>query len=50
MPTLTKQCTSLSLVNEGHNKEYSLAKFKQFSKCSFGEISLGIDELFLRNG
>ena len=30
---------SLSLVNEDHNKEYPLTKFKQFSKCGFGEIS-----------
>ena len=30
---------SLSLVNEDYNKEYHLTKFKQFSKCGFGEIS-----------
>ena len=42
--TLTINCglvfyPSLSLVNEDHNKEYPLAKFKQFSRCGFGEIS-----------
>ena len=30
---------SLSLINKEYNKEYPLAKFKQFSKCGFGEIS-----------
>ena len=42
--TLTTNCAlvfyaSLSLVNEDHNNEYPLTKFKQFSKCGFGEIS-----------
>ena len=29
---------SLSLVNEDHDKEYLLTKFKQFSSCDFIEI------------
>ena len=29
---------SLSLINEDHDKEYLLTKFKQFSKCDFIEI------------
>ena len=31
--------SSLSLVNEDRNKGYSLTKFKEFSKCGFGEYS-----------
>ena len=31
--------SSLSLVIKYHNKKCPLAKFKQFSKCGFGEIS-----------
>ena len=30
----------LSLVNEDHNQEYLLTKFKEFAKCGFGEISI----------
>ena len=44
MSTLTRKCglvfnLFLSLVNKYHNKKYPLTKFKQFSKCGFGEIS-----------
>ena len=44
MSTPTRKCgpvfyPSLSLANKDHNKIYPLTKFKQISKCSFGEIS-----------